>query len=403
MSDIDKTGDNISQGQRFVDVNNLPDDLRNLPDHMFEAAADAGSGDETFKTKPIGFFKDSMLRLRRKKVSWISFVIILILIFLAIFAPYFNEFAFAQQHVEEPALMNMPPRIPGLERLGIADGRRWLNNRQYGNLTNPDHIMFIHPDYIVDIREAGEVMGVRMVDVLLRYYQFRGAEDYYFWFGSDALGRDLFTRLFRGSRISLMIALIAVFANLIVGTILGAIMGYYGGTTDMLMMRFMEVLEGIPNLVLIILFMLMVGTGMYAIIFALMITGWIGVARLVRAQFYRFKVREYVLAARTLGVRDMKLIFRHILPNTVGPLITRTMIAVPGAIFTEAFLAFIGLGIAAPETSIGVLLSDGQRVLLQFPYQTLFPAVLISILMISFNMFSNGLRDALDPTKRGED
>jgi len=400
----DKMNDNNLQVQESVIADNLPDDLLNLPDSMFELADDANLGDEGFKTEPVSFFKDSFIRLRRNKVSWAAFVIICFIIFMAIFAPYFNEFTHLQQHVEYPmALTNMPPRIQGLERVGIADGRRWLNNRQYRNLTNPEHAMFIDPDYIINMREAGEVMGIRMVDVQVRYYQFRGADDYYFWFGSDYLGRDLFTRLFRGSRVSLVIALVAVFANLIIGTIIGAIMGYYGGKVDMLMMRGMEVLDGVPNLVMIILFMMLVGTGVYAIIFALMLTGWIGVARLVRAQFYRFKVREYVLAARTLGVTDLKLIFRHILPNTVGPLITRTMLAVPGAIFAEAFLAFIGLGVQAPETSIGVLLSDAQGVLLLFPYQTLFPAVLISILMISFNMFSNGLRDALDPTKRGED
>jgi oligopeptide transport system permease protein len=149
------------------------------------------------------------------------------------------------------------------------------------------------------------------------------------------------------------------------------------------------------------MFILLFGTGIISIILALTITGWIGTARLIRAQFYRFKGREYVLAARTLGVPDRTLIFRHILPNSIGPIITRAMISIPGAIFSEAFLAFIGLGLQAPKPSIGVLLSDGQKVLLQYPYQTLFPALLISLLMISFNLFSNGLRDALDPTQRG--
>ncbi len=158
-----------------------------------------------------------------------------------------------------------------------------------------------------------------------------------------------------------------------------------------------------PYVVVTILFMLVFGAGMFSIILAMTVTGWIGTSRLIRAQFYRFKGREYVLAARTMGVPDKTLIFRHILPNCVGPLIIRAMIAVPGAIFSEAFLAYIGLGIAPPEPSIGILLSNGQSVLLQYPYQVIFPAVLISLLMVAFNLFANGLRDALDPTKRGEE
>ena len=171
----------------------------------------------------------------------------------------------------------------------------------------------------------------------------------------------------------------------------------------LVMTHLAEVLDGLPYIVVTILFMILFGSGMFSIILALTVTGWIGTARLIRAQFYRFKGREYVLAARTLGTPDIKLIFRHILPNTVGPLITRAMIAIPGAIFSESFLAYIGLGIKPPEPSIGVLLSDGQDVLLQYPYQTLFPAILISVLMIAFNLFANGLRDALDPTRRGEE
>lgn len=171
----------------------------------------------------------------------------------------------------------------------------------------------------------------------------------------------------------------------------------------MVMMRITEIVGAFPQSILATMLILVMGTGIRAIIVALVVRGWIGTARLIRAQFLRFKGREYVLAARTLGVDDRKLIFRHILPNAIGPIITRAMIAVPGAIFSEAFLAFIGLGIQAPEPSMGVLLSDAQKVLTSYPYQTFFPALLISVLMISFNLFGNGLRDAFDPTMRGVD
>lgn len=191
--------------------------------------------------------------------------------------------------------------------------------------------------------------------------------------------------------------------NIVIGVIYGAIAGYYGGKVDMFMMRFAEIIDAFPQIVIITLFIMYFGTGLFSIIMALVIKGWVPTARMIRSQFLRFKNREYVLAARTLGVSDMSLIFRHILPNSIGPIITRAMIAIPGAIFSESFLAFIGLGLQAPEPSIGVLLSEGQKNLLHFPYQVLFPAILISVLMISFNLFSNGLRDAFDPTMRGQE
>jgi oligopeptide transport system permease protein len=151
------------------------------------------------------------------------------------------------------------------------------------------------------------------------------------------------------------------------------------------------------------MFIMIFGSGIKSMIFALMVRGWVPTARMIRAQFLRFRGREYVMAAQTMGVPDRALIFRHILPNSIGPIITRTMVAIPSAIFTESFLAYIGLGLAPPEPSIGTLLSAGQKVLLQYPHLTLFPALVISILMIAFNLFGNGLRDALDPTQRGQE
>ena len=381
----------------IIDINKIPDEINNLLDSKFEAVEQTDIGDEVFKTKPIGFFKDAVLRLNKNVVSMFALAFIIAIILMAVFGPNINDYSYVEQNLE---LRNMPPRIPGLEKLGIADGRKMLNLRQLANVRNPE---LFPPGCIIEIRNERMIAGVPVVDVVVNYYKYIGAHDVYYWFGSDYLGRDLFTRLFRGARISLFIAFFSVLTNLVIGIIYGAVAGYYGGKVDMVLMRIAEVLEGIPYLVVIMLFMMLLGTGILSLIIAMTITGWIGTARLIRAQFYRFKGREYVLAARTLGVPDMLLIFRHILPNSLGPIITRTMIAIPGAIFSEAFLAYIGLGLQAPETSIGVLLSDGQKVLLQSPYQTFFPAVLISVLMISFNLFANGLRDALDPTKRGVD
>lgn len=383
----------------IIDKNKgIPDDILNLPDSEFELVQLGEIKDEEFKTKPIGFYKDALLRLSKSKVSVVSFWVIVSIILLAFIVPNITGYTYTEQNI---AFKNLPPKIPGLEKIGIADGTRMLTNRQKKNLDDPKR--FPEGSVLEIVREY-EANGVPVVDVKIDAYKYAGVPDgQYHWFGTDYLGRDFCTRLFRGVRVSLLIAFFSVATNVVIGVIYGSVAGYFGGKVDLFLTHFAEVLDGLPYIVVTILFMILFGAGMLSIILALCITGWIGTARLIRAQFYRFKGREYVLAARTLGVRDMRLIFRHILPNCIGPLITRAMIAIPGAIFSESFLAYIGLGIKPPNPSIGVLLSDGQSVLLQYPYQTFFPALLISALMIAFNLFSNGLRDALDPTRRGEE
>lgn len=383
----------------MVDKNHgLPEELLNLPDSDFEMVQAGEIKDEKFKTKPVGFFKDALFRLRKSKISVVSFWIIMAIVILSLLVPSITGYTYTEQSVRQK---NLPPKIPFLEDLGIADGTRVLTNRKKSSLEDTNRF----PEgCVLEIIREYEANGVPVVDVKIDAFLYAGVpEGEYHWFGTDYLGRDLMTRLFQGARISLLIALLSVVTNVIIGVIYGSVAGYYGGKVDMVMTHLAEVLDGLPYIVVTILFMILFGSGMFSIILALTVTGWIGTARLIRAQFYRFKGREYVLAARTLGTPDIKLIFRHILPNTVGPLITRAMIAIPGAIFSESFLAYIGLGIKPPEPSIGVLLSDGQDVLLQYPYQTLFPAILISVLMIAFNLFANGLRDALDPTRRGEE
>ena len=376
----------------------LPQELIDLPESDFQMIQSEEIHDEKFQTKPIGFFKDAMIRLSKSAVAVTSFTIIVIIILSSLIVPNITGYGYREQNI---AAKDLPPRIPLLEDIGIADGTRVLKNRKKEALSDPKR----YPEgSVLEIVREFEAKGVAMVDVKVDAYVYAGVSaDEYHWFGTDYLGRDLCTRLFKGARVSLIIAFVSVVTNVIIGVIYGAISGYYGGKVDIVMTHFAEVLDGLPYVVVTILFMLLLGAGITSLILAMCVTGWIGTSRLIRAQFFRFKEREYVLAARTLGVGDIALIFRHILPNCVGPLITRAMIAIPGAIFSESFLAYIGLGIAPPEPSIGILLSDGQNVLLQYPYQTFFPAVLISLLMIAFNMFANGLRDALDPTKRGEE
>ena len=383
---------------KIVDRNDLPEELGKLLASEFEFA-NTGEKimDEDMKTVSRGFFKDALFRLRRNKAAIAAFWIICLMIVMAIFGPDMNEHTFSQQYTD---FTNMPPRVPVLEDIGILDGRRVLTNRRLDSLDNPEKFP---NDCVLGYSNPHEIRGVTLVDVEVNYYKYLGAEDTYFWFGTDNMGRDVWTRLWRGARVSLIIAFTAVMADVVVGVIYGAIAGYYGGRLDFYMMRFCEVLNAFPRVVVCTLFIMLFGSGMLSMILALCVRGWVPTARMVRAQFLRFRGREYVMAAQTMGVPDRALIFRHILPNSIGPIITRTMVAIPTAIFTESFLAYIGLGLAPPEPSIGTLLSAGQKVLLQYPHLTLFPALTISILMIAFNLFGNGLRDALDPTQRGQE
>ena len=379
------------------DRNHLPQELKDIPAEKLRLVGRESYKDEAFTTAPIGFYRDAFRRLWKNRVSMASLIAILVIIVLAIVVPEVTGYTYVQQNVDQKYL---PPKIPGLENLGIADGSRVMTNRKKSSISDTSRF----PEgCVLEIVREYKAGKQDVVDVKVDYYKYCGVpEGEYHWFGTDYLGRDVLTRLFRGTRISLLIALLSVVTNLIIGIIYGSVAGYYGGRIDMILTHFAEVLDGLPYIVVTILFMMLFGAGIVSIVLALTVTGWIGTARLTRAQFYRFKGREYVLSARTMGVPDRRLIFRHILPNAVGPLITRAMIAVPGAIFSESFLAYIGLGIMPPEPSIGILLSSGQSVLLQYPYLTLFPAVLISVLMVAFNMLSNGLRDAMDPSHRGE-
>ena len=217
------------------------------------------------------------------------------------------------------------------------------------------------------------------------------------WFGTDSLGRDLFVRVLYGARISLYIGLTASVINLFIGVIYGGIAGYFGGRVDRIMMNIVDVLYGIPLLLYVILLMVVLQPGLTNIFIALGVAYWLGMARIVRGQILVLKEQEYVLAARSLGAGPWRILFRHLLPNSLGPIIVTMTLAIPEAIFTEAFLSFIGLGVAAPMASWGVLASEGITSLRSYPFQLFFPAAAISITMLAFNFLGDGLRDALDP------
>jgi oligopeptide transport system permease protein len=221
-----------------------------------------------------------------------------------------------------------------------------------------------------------------------------------FWFGTDDFGRDMWSRVWAGTRVSLYIGFLAASLDLVVGVAYGAISGLFGGRVDDVMQRGIEVLNGIPYLVVAILAMLVLSPGIITITIAIGIASWTPMARIVRARMLQLKEQEFVLASRSLGAGPGRLLIKHLIPNSLGPIIVNLMFTIPLAIFAEAFLSFIGLGIQPPETSLGALISDGYKELRFHPYLLWCPAVVFSLLMINFNLLADGLRDALDPKMR---
>lgn len=308
----------------------------------------------------LNFFQDSWRRLKKNKGAMISLIVVLILIALAIFAPYIAP---ASPYAQNPAHANLAPKIPGLENFSWFDGK---SVNRGGNL-------------IDGYENAGVPEGV------------------YYYLGTDSLGRDLLSRILYGTRISLLVAFVAAMINLVFGIIYGLTSGWFGGKVDTFMQRILEILSGIPNLVIVVLMLLVLKPGLVSIVITIALTSWITMSRVVRAQTLRLKRTEYVLAAQVLGQHPIKIMLKHILPNMLGIIIVQVMFALPSAIFFEAFLSFIGIGIPAPNASLGTLINDGYQTFRFLPHLMWYPAAVISILMLSFNLLADGLRDAFDP------
>ncbi len=335
-----------------------------LPDDFELKGAEDTKLDMNFASQR--FWKDAYLRFKKNKGAVFSIITIVLIILLAVIGPMVSQYTYQQQDIGKT---NLAPRVPGLEALGIFDGSETLRTSTGSKVKNA---------YIVN-KETGE------------------KNDTYYWFGSDALGRDIWTRTWTGTRISLYIAFVAVLIDMIIGMSYGLISGYFGGKVDSVMQRFAEIINSIPTLVIVTLLMLILKPGLMTITIALMLTGWIGMSRIARAQMLKLKEQEFVLASHTLGASNMRVIFSEILPNIISQLITNTMFSIPNAIFTEAFLSFVGLGIPEPMCSLGSLISYAFKNFTTHPFQIVPPVVVLALLMLCFNMLADGLRDAFDP------
>lgn len=229
---------------------------------------------------------------------------------------------------------------------------------------------------------------------------FKAEDGHMHIFGTDTLGRDVFVRIWHGARTSLIIAFSAVIVNCLFGILYGGISGYCGGKVDNFMMRFVEILNGIPYLLIVILLMMVLPRGTMTMIIAYATVGWIGMARLVRGQVISLKEQEFIIAARTMGASASRILTKHLIPNILSIIIVNLTLSIPSAIFTEAFLSFIGLGVPIPGASWGTLANDGVLVFRTYPTQLILPAFFISITMLSFNLLGDKLRDAFDPRLR---
>ncbi|WP_416828746.1 oligopeptide ABC transporter permease [Ectobacillus polymachus] len=337
----------------------MPEQQYNLSPDLFQPANKSEKNQEQFIRPSLTYWQDVRARLFRNKGAIAGIVILLIIFFFAAFGPSMSKYSYKDQDLNRAKL---PPRIPVLEQVS------WLpfnGTDQYG----------------------------------VNQYEKKDVQEY-FWFGTDDLGRDLWVRTWEGTRISIYIGFLAAIIDMFIGVAYGGISGFYGGRTDNIMQRIVEILNGIPFLIIVILFMLILQPGVLSISLAMVVTGWINMSRVVRGQMLKLKGQEYVLASRTLGASNGMLIAKHLIPNVTGPIIVMTMFTIPTAIYTEAFLSFIGLGIRPPYASLGSLVSDGFKSIQTYPHMMIVPSVVISLLILSFNLFADGLRDALDPKMR---
>jgi oligopeptide transport system permease protein len=330
-----------------------------VPDELFRFhSGGAVTAESAPQVLSLGFAHDAWRRLRKNRVSVAALGILLAIITLAFLAPVLAPHNPNAQNIPHA---NLPPRIP---RVSMNGFNGWASFR-----------------------------GV-MVD---RYAAAGVPSDVHYPFGTDEFGRDLLSRTLYGTRVSLIIAFIAALLDLSIGVFYGLSSALKGGMTDTVMQRVLEIINGVPNLVLVVLMLLIFRPGILSIILALTLSSWIPMARIVRAQTLQIKEREYVQAARVLGSSPVRIALFHILPNIAGTVAVRTMFSIPSAIFFETFLSFIGVGMKIPNASLGTLLNGGYKVFRIYLYQMAIPAVILCVIMLAFNIFADGLRDAFDP------
>jgi oligopeptide transport system permease protein len=381
---------------------------------MWAPATRDGAAAEYIAAPSLTFWQDVRKRLWANKPAMLGLGFIILLVLAAIFGPMLSRHTYFEQNLK---LSNIPPLFQTYEVTDSAGAttRFFFNS---GNLN------------LYEVTSGGEVAGLirpAKKDLIKKQQQFKFGDKQVLldtakqqlsfadgtalapsgwqWnmsnvLGTDQLGRDVLARQLYGARISLTVAFVATLVNFFIGVFYGGLAGYLGGKADTIMMRIVEVISTIPLTLYVILIMVVFNSGFLSVVLAIGSVYWVDMARIVRGQILTLKQQDYVAAARTMGASTPRILVRHLLPNSVGPILVTLTMLIPSAIFIESFMSFIGLGVTPPEASWGTLTSEAVETLRAYPYQLFFPAAAISLTMFAFNFLGDGLRDALDPRLR---
>lgn len=371
----------------------------------------ASQGDsEKIWRKNRTFASDVWFRFRHNKAALLGFILILLLLFFAIAGPYISPHSYFDQ---ELGFVNIPPKF---NAFSVEDKHIYITqNLKLVEISNKGELLRTLPRIDDNPAEKSTTYNLNGKTLILDYSKkpvrllnsdkerYKTYTTFYnknYILGTDGLGRDILTRLMYGARISLTVAFIAALVNLFIGIIYGGISAYMGGNVDNIMMRIVDIISTIPLTLYVILIMVFLNSGFLSIIIALGSVYWVNMARIVRGQILSLKEQEFVYAAKTIGTSTWNILIKHLVPNAMGPIIVTATMLIPSAIFIEAFMSFIGLGVAAPMASWGTMCNDALETLRTSPYQLLTPSLAICLTMFAFNFVGDGLRDALDPKLR---
>ena len=362
---------------------------------------------EKIWSKNRTFAGDVWFRFRRKPTAIAGLVMILLFLLFSLLGPMFTTYSYSDQNL---AMVNIPPLMKvydvGSCRVYISPSLKLIQMDGEGNLSGVLSPIRTENEKSMMIFDCGGK------EVALYY----GSSSYvvcdeatgniypsgYHWcrdhvLGTDALGRDILARLMYGTRVSLMVAFVSVLVNLVIGIVYGGVAGYLGGAVDAVMMRIVDVISTIPLTLYVILIMMIFGQGLQSIIIALGCVYWVDMARVVRGQVLGLKQQEFVLAARTIGSSSRTILMQHLIPNAMGSILVTATMLIPSAIFMEAFLGYLGIGLRPPLASLGTMCNDANANLRTSPHELLIPALVICLIMFAFNFVGDGMRDALDP------